>query len=116
MNCTVPKFISTYNKSGKKGLVISLWVQTQSSRTGPLGVYGQDGEYLRWGLSSAPVEGQANKELVKSIAKYFKGKKSQVRILSGESSRKKLILLEEFVVSDSLWQQLLNEINEKNVS
>ncbi len=43
------------------------------------------------GLTSKPERGKANLELIKKIAKHFKVSSSQIRILSGLKSRKKII-------------------------
>jgi len=43
------------------------------------------------GLRSKPEKGRANKELIKKIAKYFKVSSSNVKIISGFKSRKKII-------------------------
>jgi uncharacterized protein (TIGR00251 family) len=44
-------------------------------------------------LKSPPVDGKANQELIKLLAKYYGIPKSQVLIKSGSSSRNKLIEL-----------------------
>jgi len=43
------------------------------------------------GIKSKPQKGEANKELIKKLSKHFHVPQSQVRITSGEKSRKKLI-------------------------
>lgn len=43
------------------------------------------------GIIAEPEKGKANKELIKKISKYFDVPKSNVRIVSGEKSRKKLV-------------------------
>ena len=43
------------------------------------------------GILSEPQKGKANKELIEKISKYFDVPKSNVRIVSGEKSRKKLV-------------------------
>jgi len=43
------------------------------------------------GIKSRPEKGKANLELVKKLAKHFNVHSSQVRILSGFTSRKKII-------------------------
>lgn len=45
-------------------------------------------------LKSPPVDGKANKELIKILAKRFDVSKSQIRIKSGLSSRNKLVEIE----------------------
>ncbi len=42
-------------------------------------------------LKSSPVDGKANNELIKLLAKQFDVPKSNIRIKSGLSSRQKLI-------------------------
>lgn len=42
-------------------------------------------------LKSPPVDGKANEELIKTLAKKFDVPKSKIRIKSGLSSRQKLI-------------------------
>jgi len=43
------------------------------------------------GIKSRPEKGEANRELIKKLSKYFNVSQSQVKITSGEKSRKKLI-------------------------
>jgi len=43
------------------------------------------------GIKSKPQKGEANKELIKKLSKHFNVLQSQVKITSGEKSRKKLI-------------------------
>ncbi len=46
---------------------------------------------LKVHLTSPPLEGRANKELIQVLAKHFKVKKSQIEILRGAKSREKTI-------------------------
>lgn len=46
-------------------------------------------------LQSPPVDGRANGELIKLLAKTFKVSKSSVQIKSGLSSRQKLVEIDE---------------------
>jgi len=43
------------------------------------------------GIKSKPLKGEANKEIIKKIAKYFKISTSLVKIKSGYKSREKII-------------------------
>jgi len=43
------------------------------------------------GIKAKPEKGEANKEIVKKLAKYFDVDKSKVKIIAGEKSRKKLV-------------------------
>ena len=46
---------------------------------------------IRIGIKSKPVKGEANKELIKKIAKHFKISTSLVQIKSGHKSSEKII-------------------------
>ena len=46
-------------------------------------------------LKSKPERGKANKELVERLASYFMVSKDKVRIISGLTSRKKLVKIQE---------------------
>ncbi|MFA6215673.1 MAG: DUF167 domain-containing protein [Patescibacteria group bacterium] len=69
-----------------KDLIIR--VITRSSKTE---IVEQKDNYLKIKLKSAPVKGEANKELVEFLAKHFDVSKSQVEILKGLTSKDKLI-------------------------
>lgn len=43
------------------------------------------------GVIAKPEKGEANKEIVKKLSKYFDVNKSKVKIIAGEKSRKKLV-------------------------
>jgi Uncharacterized conserved protein len=53
-----------------------------------------DGTWLAE-VKSPPVDGKANKALVKLIARHFKLRKSQVSIKRGASGRMKLVAIDE---------------------
>lgn len=57
-------------------------------------VAGLQGEALRVRLTAPPVEGAANRALVDFLAKRLGVRKGQVRILSGETSRDKVVAVE----------------------
>ena len=43
------------------------------------------------GIKAKPEKGEANKEIIKKLSKYFCVAKSNVKIISGQKSRKKLV-------------------------
>jgi uncharacterized protein len=53
----------------------------------------RDGQGLIIKLVSRPQEGKANRELVEYLASIFSIRKSEVRIVSGEKGRKKVVFL-----------------------
>jgi len=46
---------------------------------------------LKIKLTAAPVDGEANKELIKLLAKYFGVAKSRIKIVKGLTSRNKVV-------------------------
>jgi len=81
--------MSNSNKT-RPHLTINIKVEPRSSRSGMVGAYG-DG--LKVKLTSPPVEGRANKELIEVLAKEFGIPKKDIEIISGESSKKKVVRL-----------------------
>jgi len=53
-----------------------------------------EGERIFVGLTSRPIEGKANMELVKKLAKHFKVPSTRVRIITGLKSRYKIVEIE----------------------
>ncbi|MEM0192874.1 MAG: DUF167 domain-containing protein [Candidatus Korarchaeum sp.] len=54
-----------------------------------------EGNRIVIGLTSDPVGGKANLELIKKIAKHFKVPSSRVRIVAGLKSKHKIIEIAE---------------------
>lgn len=52
------------------------------------------GSHISIGLKARPVKGRANRELVKKLANYFKVSATQIRIVSGYTSKRKVIVVE----------------------
>ena len=63
-------------------------VQPGASRDAFPGLYG---ERLKVQISAPPVDGKANKHLLKYIAKAFGVAKTRVTLVRGESSRQKTL-------------------------
>ena len=72
----------------KKELIINIKVEPRSSRSEIVGPYG-DGIKVK--LTSPPVDGKANKELVNLLAKELKIPKKDIEIISGQSSKNKVV-------------------------
>lgn len=49
------------------------------------------GKTLKVKVSAPPIEGKANKELIKILSEYFDVPKSQISILVGDKSRNKIV-------------------------
>ena len=57
-------------------------------------------------LKSAPEKGRANVELIDILAKNLKISKGQIEILSGQTSRKKRIKIDQDLTKDSFLEKL----------
>jgi uncharacterized protein len=73
-------------KEDKDGITITVRVIPRSSRTEIVGEY--DGA-VKVRVSSPPVDGAANAELIKLFAKTFRVARSAIEILGGETSKTK---------------------------
>lgn len=76
----------TVDSSGS--VLLRIKVEPRSSRPGIAGIHG---DAVKVRLSSPPVEGRANAELLSLLAKALKLKKSQVELISGRSSKQKKV-------------------------
>ena len=54
-----------------------------------------EGEGFKVYVKAPAVEGKANKAVIEVLADFFKIKKSQVKIIRGEKSRRKVIEIRE---------------------
>lgn len=62
-------------------------------RAGQTAIAGVDGEALRVRVAAPPVEGAANAELLRFLARQTGTPKSSVRLLSGGTGRRKRVLI-----------------------
>jgi uncharacterized protein len=95
---TVGMFIQAH----EKGIVLRVKVSPNAKKT-EIGDVVSDRLTVR--LSSPPVEGKANKELVKFLAKKLRVAPSNIEILQGKTSREKVLLIhgtDQKVVEQSL--------------
>lgn len=72
-------------------LILHLRVQPRASRDEFAGVHGQQ---LKIRLTAPPVDGKANRTLLKFLAKSCGVPTAQVTLLSGESGRNKRVRIE----------------------
>lgn len=79
-----------YRKS-KRGIIVQVKVEPRSSRAQVAGLLG---EQLKVKLTSPPVEGAANKQLIEVLSEFFGIKKSSISIIRGQSSKNKVVEIE----------------------
>ena len=73
------------------GVEIFLYLQPRASRNKVVGLQGQE---LKVALTAPPVDGAANKACCLFLAKLCSLPKSCVKLVSGDTSRHKRVLLE----------------------
>ena len=76
--------------NNKKDITIKVKVEPRSSKSGIVGPYGDS---LKVKLTSPPVEGKANKELIEVLSKEYGIPKKNVEIVSGHNSKNKTVKL-----------------------
>lgn len=75
--------------SEKNGaLIFTVCVVPRASKSE---IVGEHDSALKIRIAAAPVDGAANAELIKILAKFFAVSKSEIQILSGETSKTKQI-------------------------
>lgn len=75
-------------KKTKGGILIEVKVDPRSSRKGVSGIMDN---ILKVKLTAPPVEGEANEQLIEVISELTGVRKSDIRIVRGLSSRRKVV-------------------------
>ena len=73
-------------------------VQPRASRSG---VVGQLDGALKIRLAAPPVDGEANEELIRLLAKLFDAPRQRIAILSGQSSKNKVVIVSGISVDEA---------------
>ncbi|MGH9798952.1 MAG: DUF167 domain-containing protein [Blastocatellia bacterium] len=78
-------------KPKDNGVGFAVRVQPRASRSG---IAGEIDGALKIRLAAPPVDGEANEELIRFLAKLFGATRAQISIRSGQTSRNKLIAID----------------------
>lgn len=76
-------------KKTKDGITIEVKVEPRSSRKQITGI--MDSTILKVKLTAPPVDGSANEQLIELIAESTGVRKSQIKIIRGLTSKRKLV-------------------------
>jgi uncharacterized protein len=89
--------VETWITDRADGAVVSILASAKANaiRVGPV-----EGNELRVRITAAPVEGAANAAIVKALADATRIPKTQIELLSGQSSRHKRVLFRGFSAAD----------------
>ncbi|MGB6371232.1 MAG: DUF167 domain-containing protein [Atribacterota bacterium] len=98
--------INNYFKITGNDIIIKVKIVPGSSKNKIIGVYNDS---LKITITAPPVEGKANKKCVAYLAKYFDVAKSKIEIISGQTSKNKLIR-----IYDISQKEFLNKIEKIN--
>lgn len=77
-------------KKVEDGFLLTVRLQPRASRTEICGPYE---DALKIKVVSPPLDGRANKECIELLARFFETCKSNLKVVSGEKSRNKEILI-----------------------
>ncbi len=80
--------INDYFKIAGNDIIVKVKIVPGSSKNKIIGVYNDS---LKITITAPPVEGKANKKCIAYLAKYFDVAKSKIEIISGQTSKNKLI-------------------------
>jgi len=80
-------------------IVVKVKIVPGSSQNKIIGVYNNA---LKISIAAPPVEGKANKKCIAYLAKYFDVAKSRIEIISGKTSKNKLIKIYDISKKDFL--------------
>ncbi|MDP1808358.1 MAG: DUF167 family protein [Actinomycetota bacterium] len=69
-------------------VVLKVWLQPKASRDAVVGIYD---DALKIKVTSPPVEGQANEQLVAALSKWLSIPKSKIKLRSGQTGRRKAL-------------------------
>lgn len=86
------------------GVILTVHVQPGAKKTEIAGVHG---EALKIRLAAPPVEGRANEALIEFLARRLRVKKSQIKLLAGETSRTKRVRIDTSL-APPVFMQLLS--------
>lgn len=81
---------SSWIQKTEEGTLLRVYVQPRAGRNEVVGVH--EGS-LKVRLTAPPVDGEANKECIKFLAKLLSVPKSHLRIIQGDKSRHKTLLV-----------------------
>lgn len=80
-------------------IIVKVKIVPGASRNKIIGAYNNA---LKISIAAPPVEGKANKKCIAYLAKYFEVAKSKVEIISGQTSKNKLIKIYDISQEDFL--------------
>jgi len=82
-------------RTTQTGVTLAVRAQPGAKKTAIIGIYGEGAPaQLKIAVQAPPLEGRANEALIAFLAQTFGLPKNAVKLVSGELSRSKVVLLE----------------------
>jgi uncharacterized protein (TIGR00251 family) len=88
----------TVMRAVEGGILLAVHVQPGASRSEVAGLHG---DALKVRVASPPVDGRANAALVNFVAELLAVPRAGVRIISGQTGRRKLLRIEGLTLADA---------------
>jgi len=82
-------------KVSDEGVILAIKVIPKANRNEIVGI---ENDELKIRLAAVPEKGEANDELIKFLSKKFRVAKSQIELISGNTSRHKRLLIKGVTV------------------
>lgn len=79
-------------KETKDGIIITIKISPNASKNEII----KSDEGIKVKITAQPVDGKANKALIEYLSKQFKIPKSLIKIIKGETSKEKTLLIKVF--------------------
>jgi len=84
------KLSVTLLKDTKEGCLVPVIVAPRASKTRLIGIYDA---HLKIAVASPPVDGKANDEIIRFLAKLFDVPRSAIFIKKGDTAKRKLLII-----------------------
>jgi uncharacterized protein (TIGR00251 family) len=89
-------------RAATSGVSLAVRAQPGAKKTAITGIYGEGAAaQLKIAVQAPPLEGRANEALIAFLAQTFALPKSAVKLISGELSRSKVVLLEGITLAQA---------------
>jgi hypothetical protein len=76
-------------KQVDEGIIVSIRISPNAKKNEII----KDGDIFKLKITAQPIDGKANKAVIEFLSKQFKIPKTSIKILKGETSKDKTILL-----------------------
>jgi uncharacterized protein (TIGR00251 family) len=101
----------TIVQDSKSGAILTVHVQPNASHTESAGLYG---DALKIRVAARPIDGDANEELIRFIARQCAVSQASVAIQAGAGGRRKRVCVKG-VTAETVWTRLMPAVRDGGV-